>query len=117
MAASALSFPALANEVMGTFDNPMIDLVRSIDPATRAIRKQLVGLMFHGNVHSVAGRYWFNPENNRPIALHPAIIREALDKVYGAKELLSELQDRLVTTVRPSFCRKRGPRAPSKLRA
>ncbi|HEY2782009.1 MAG TPA: S46 family peptidase [Steroidobacteraceae bacterium] len=53
---------------------------------------KLVGLMFDGNIHSVAGRYWFNPENNRAIALHPAIIREALDKVYGAKELLSELQ-------------------------
>jgi hypothetical protein len=52
----------------------------------------LVGLLFDGNIHSIAGRYWFNPENNRAIALHPAIIREALDKVYGAKALLSELQ-------------------------
>jgi hypothetical protein len=53
---------------------------------------KVVGLMFDGNIHSIAGRYWFNPENNRAIALHPAIIREALDKVYGAKELLEELQ-------------------------
>ncbi len=48
--------------------------------------------MFDGNIHSIAGRYWFNPENNRAIAVHPAIIREALDKVYGAKELLLEMQ-------------------------
>ena len=51
----------------------------------------VVGLMFDGNIHSIAGRYWFNPDNNRAIALHPAIIREALLKVYGAKELLLEL--------------------------
>jgi hypothetical protein len=52
---------------------------------------KIVGLMFDGNIHSIAGRYWFKPENNRAIAVHPAIIREALDKVYGAKELLTEL--------------------------
>jgi Peptidase S46 len=53
---------------------------------------KIVGLMFDGNRHSIAGRYWFNPENNRAIALHPAIIREALSKVYDARELLKELQ-------------------------
>jgi hypothetical protein len=52
---------------------------------------QIVGLMFDGNIHSIAGRYWFNEADNRAIALHPAIIREALDKVYGAKSLLAEL--------------------------
>ncbi len=52
---------------------------------------KIVGLMFDGNIHSIAGHYWFNPANNRAIALHPAIIREALDKVYGAKSLLAEL--------------------------
>lgn len=51
----------------------------------------IVGLMFDGNIHSVAGRYWFNPANNRAIAVHPAIIREALEKVYGAKALIAEL--------------------------
>jgi hypothetical protein len=53
---------------------------------------KIVGLMFDGNIYSIAGRYWFKPENNRAIAVHPAIIREALEKVYGAKELLTELQ-------------------------
>jgi V8-like Glu-specific endopeptidase len=52
---------------------------------------RIVGLMFDGNIHSIAGRYWFNPADNRAIALHPAIIREALDKVYAAKSLLAEL--------------------------
>jgi hypothetical protein len=52
---------------------------------------KIVGLMFDGNIHSIAGRYWFNPANNRAIAVHPAIIREALQKVYGARQILAEL--------------------------
>jgi hypothetical protein len=52
---------------------------------------RIVGLMFDGNIHSIAGHYWFNPADNRAIAVHPAIIREALDKVYGAGWLLSEI--------------------------
>lgn len=51
----------------------------------------MVGLMFDGNIDSIAGTYWFDPANNRAIAVHPAIIREALDKVYGARSLLAEL--------------------------
>ena len=52
---------------------------------------KIVGLMFDGNIHSIAGHYWFDAANNRAIAVHPAIIREALGKVYGAKALLTEL--------------------------
>jgi hypothetical protein len=52
---------------------------------------RIVGLMFDGNIHSIAGHYWFNPANNRAVAVHAAIIREALEKVYEAKALLSEL--------------------------
>jgi nicotinamide mononucleotide adenylyltransferase len=52
---------------------------------------KLVGLMFDGNIHSVAGDYWYDRAKNRAVAVHPAIIREALDKVYGAKSLLAEL--------------------------
>jgi hypothetical protein len=51
----------------------------------------MVGLMFDGNIDSIAGTYWFDPASNRAIAVHPAIIREALDKVYGAQSLLVEL--------------------------
>jgi Peptidase S46 len=52
---------------------------------------RIVGLMFDGNIHSISGSYWFDAAKNRAVALHPAIIREALDKVYGAKALLVEL--------------------------
>lgn len=52
----------------------------------------LVGLMFDGNIHSISGAYWFDAAKNRAVALHPAIIGEALEKVYGAKALLAEMR-------------------------
>jgi hypothetical protein len=55
-------------------------------------RGDIVGLVFDGNIHSISGSYWFDEKKNRAVAVHPAIMREALDKVYGAKDLLAELQ-------------------------
>ncbi|HLA73746.1 MAG TPA: S46 family peptidase, partial [Steroidobacteraceae bacterium] len=52
---------------------------------------EIVGLLFDGNIHSISGSYWFDTEKNRAVAVHPAIIREALSKVYGADGLLAEL--------------------------
>jgi len=52
---------------------------------------EIVGLMFDGNIHSISGSYWFDTEKNRAVAVHPAIIHEALSKVYGATALLKEL--------------------------
>jgi hypothetical protein len=69
--------------VGGNSGSPLID-----------VDGRIVGLMFDGNIHSVAGHYWFNAADNRAIALHTAIIREALDKVYGAKSLLAELNSK-----------------------
>jgi hypothetical protein len=66
--------------VGGNSGSPLID-----------IQGRIVGLMFDGNIHSISGDYWFDTARNRAIAVHPAIIREALDKVYGAKLLLAEM--------------------------
>jgi hypothetical protein len=52
---------------------------------------EIVGLLFDGNIHSISGSYWFDTEKNRAVAVHPAIIREALSKVYSADGLLAEL--------------------------
>jgi hypothetical protein len=52
---------------------------------------EIVGLMFDGNIHSISGAYWFDTEKNRAVAVHPAIIKEALTKVYGADALMKEL--------------------------
>ena len=52
---------------------------------------RLVGLLFDGNIESIAGSFWFDPSNNRAVAVHPAILREALDKVYHANALVKEM--------------------------
>jgi hypothetical protein len=52
---------------------------------------EVVGLLFDGNIHSISGSYWFDTDKNRAVAVHPAIMKEALTKVYDAKALLSEL--------------------------
>jgi hypothetical protein len=51
----------------------------------------LVGLMFDGNIHSIAGSYWYDAQLNRAVAVDPTIIVEALRKVYHADALLAEL--------------------------
>jgi hypothetical protein len=58
-------------------------------------RGEVVGLLFDGNIHSISGAYWFDAEKNRAIAVHPAIMREALRKVYRADGLLKELSGAL----------------------
>ncbi len=52
---------------------------------------EIVGLAFDGNIHSISGSYWFDDRLNRSIGVHPAYIRLALEKVYGAKALLAEI--------------------------
>lgn len=66
--------------VGGNSGSPLID-----------VNGHIVGLMFDGNIHSIAGSYWFDATKNRAIAVHPAIIRESLTKVYHAQALLTEL--------------------------
>ncbi len=55
-------------------------------------RGEVVGLAFDGNIHSISGAYWFDTGKNRTIGVHPAIMLEALSKVYDARDLLKELQ-------------------------
>ena len=55
---------------------------------------EIVGLAFDGNIHSISGSYWFDERMNRAIGVHPAYIRAALEKVYGARALLEEIDAR-----------------------
>jgi hypothetical protein len=52
---------------------------------------RLVGIIFDGNIHSLGGDYWFDAERNRAVAVHPAALLAALEKVYGATQLRREL--------------------------
>jgi hypothetical protein len=55
---------------------------------------RLVGLIFDGNIHSIAGDYWFDPQLNRSVAVDTTIILESLRKVYKANELLAEMGEK-----------------------
>jgi hypothetical protein len=52
---------------------------------------RLVGLAFDGNIHSIAGSYWYDESMNRAVAVHPGIILTALRQVYGAQAIASEI--------------------------
>jgi len=54
-------------------------------------RGELVGLAFDGNIHSIAGDFWFDERVNRTVSVHVAAMIEALKVVYGADRLLDEL--------------------------
>ena len=53
---------------------------------------EAVGLVFDGNLDSLAGDYGYEESNNRCVVLHTAAILEALDKIYGAKRVVEELR-------------------------
>ena len=54
-------------------------------------RGELVGVAFDGNRHSLGGAYGYDPLRNRCVAVHSAAIVGALDTVYGADALVTEL--------------------------
>jgi hypothetical protein len=54
-------------------------------------RGEIVGLLFDGNIHAIAGSYWVDPELNRAVSVHPAFIKLALTKVYPAADIAKEL--------------------------
>lgn len=60
-------------------------------PVTNAAG-ELVGLAFDGNLHSIAGAYFYDQSSNRTVAVHPDVMLGALENVYGADSLLAELE-------------------------
>ncbi len=54
--------------------------------------REIVGLIFDGNIHSLGGDYAFDDRVNRAVSVHSAAIMEALDKVYDAKRVRFEIE-------------------------
>lgn len=52
---------------------------------------ELVGLIFDGNVHSLSGNYVYTDKQARSVSVHSSAIREALQVVYEAENLVKEL--------------------------
>ena len=53
---------------------------------------ELVGLVFDGNIESLAGDFVYDGTKNRTVAVHSAGMIEGLRKLYGADALADELQ-------------------------
>ena len=52
---------------------------------------ELVGLIFDGNIDSLAGSFVYDGSVNRAVAVHTAGMTEAMRKLYGAEALVEEL--------------------------
>jgi Peptidase S46 len=53
---------------------------------------ELVGLIFDGNIESLAGDFVYDGSKNRAVAVHSAGMIEGLRKLYGADALADELE-------------------------
>ncbi|MGA2809175.1 MAG: S46 family peptidase [Terracidiphilus sp.] len=53
---------------------------------------ELVGLIFDGNIESLAGDFVYDGSKNRAVAVHSSGMIEGLRKLYGAGALADELQ-------------------------
>ncbi len=52
----------------------------------------VVGLVFDGNLPSLGGNFGYDGRDNRTVAVHADLIYAALEKVYGADNVLKELK-------------------------
>lgn len=76
-----LDFMTTNDVIGGNSGSPVVD-----------VRGELVGLVFDGNLASVAGRYYYDGRSNRAVCLDARAILAALARVYDAPGLVAELQ-------------------------
>jgi hypothetical protein len=78
-----LNFVSTNDIIGGNSGSPVVD--RAGD---------FVGIVFDGNIHSLAWNYYYDDERGRTVSVDARGILEALRKVYGADELVRELTAR-----------------------
>ena len=79
--ATPLNFITTADILGGNSGSPVVNQ-----------KGEFVGIIFDGNEPSLAGRYVYDPAQNRSVAVDSAAIVEALRKVYHADALAAELE-------------------------
>jgi hypothetical protein len=79
--ATPLDFVCTADIIGGNSGSPVIDR-----------EGQIVGLIFDGDIESLAGDFVYDGSKNRAVAVHTAGMIEALRKIYNAGPLADELE-------------------------
>jgi hypothetical protein len=79
--ATPLDFVSTGDIIGGNSGSPVINK-----------QAELVGLIFDGNIESLAGDFVYEGERNRAVAVHSSAMIQALRKLYGASKLADELQ-------------------------
>jgi len=80
-ASTPLDFCTTHDTIGGNSGSPVIDK-----------DARIVGLVFDGNIHSLGGAYYYDPKDNRAVSVDSSALMEALDKIYGASRIVSELR-------------------------
>jgi hypothetical protein len=78
-----LNFASTNDIIGGNSGSPVVDRAG-----------EFVGIVFDGNVHSLAWDYYFTDEQGRSVSVDARAILEALGKVHGADALVRELTAR-----------------------
>jgi len=79
--ATPIDFVSTGDIIGGNSGSPVVDR-----------NGELVGLIFDGNIESLAGDFVYEGERNRAVAVHSAGMMEALRKLYGAGALADEIE-------------------------
>jgi hypothetical protein len=77
---AAVNFVCTVDSTGGNSGSPVIDKDRN-----------LVGLLFDGNIESMANQYLYGETAERSVCVHPEGIMEALRKIYDAERVADEL--------------------------
>jgi V8-like Glu-specific endopeptidase len=75
-----INFICTADIIGGNSGSPVIN-----------VNREVVGLVFDGNIESLPGKFIFDEENNRTVAVHAGGIVAALRYIYNADRLVNEL--------------------------
>jgi Peptidase S46 len=79
--ATPMDFVCTADIIGGNSGSPVVNL-----------DGELVGLIFDGNIESLAGDFVYDGTKNRAVAVHSAGMIEAMRKIYGVGSLADELE-------------------------